>query len=155
MRGAAPVECAGRGNSTVIVAMNFEQFKLIHTLVLLVRLDMSHNKELKRREELDLENSKLTEQVNSLKEEKATGFELNDQVGLDALQRALHLIPKTPMTHKNNQTSVDLAAEKRLTEKLREEIDGWKDEANIYHNKLTSKSSFFEHQFLMSYLFQT
>lgn len=62
-----------------------KQFKLIHTLVLLARLDMSHNKELKRREELDLENSKLTEQVNSLKEEKATGFELNDQVGLDAL----------------------------------------------------------------------
>jgi len=88
------------------------------------RLDMSHSKELKRREELDLENGKLNELVTSLKEEKTAGFDLNDQ------------------------TSVDLAAEKRLTEKLREEIDGWKDEANIYHNKLTNMKTAYEAEIL-------
>ena len=41
---------------------------------------MSHQKELKRRQELELETEKLKETVETLKNEKAEGFELNDKV---------------------------------------------------------------------------
>ena len=41
---------------------------------------MSHQKELKRRQELELENEQLKETVETLKSEKAEGFELNDKV---------------------------------------------------------------------------
>ena len=44
------------------------------------RLDLSHQKEKARREELEAENMKLSEAVDSLKAEKTEGFDLNDKV---------------------------------------------------------------------------
>ena len=44
------------------------------------RLDLSHQKEKARREELEAENMKLSEAVDSLKAEKTEGLDLNDKV---------------------------------------------------------------------------
>ena len=38
---------------------------------------------------------------------------------------------------KHGEVEVELQKETRLAQKLQAELDGWKEEANIYHNKLS------------------
>ena len=77
---------------------------------------MNLQKETKLRTDLEAEKKANLELIAKLKTENQNGLEINEKVNLE------------------------LEQEKRITERLKTEVDGWKDEANIYHNKLTSKS---------------
>ena len=77
---------------------------------------MNLQKETKLRTDLEAEKKANLELIAKLKAENQNGLEINEKVNLE------------------------LEQEKRITERLKTEVDGWKDEANIYHNKLTSKS---------------
>ena len=83
---------------------------------------MNLQKETKLRTDLEAEKKANLELIAKLKTENQNGLEINEKVNLE------------------------LEQEKRITERLKTEVDGWKDEANIYHNKLTSKfSTFVQH----------
>ena len=82
---------------------------------LFFRVDMNLQKETKLRTDLEAEKKANLELIAKLKTENQNGLEINEKVNLE------------------------LEQEKRITERLKTEVDGWKDEANIYHNKLTSK----------------
>jgi len=84
------------------------------------RVDMNLQKETKLRTDLEAEKKANLELIAKLKTENQNGLEINEKVNLE------------------------LEQEKRITERLKTEVDGWKDEANIYHNKLANLKTKYE-----------